>query len=143
MSRRIPVVVAALLLASCVAAPGEPPQAELAAAGAAIDTAERSGAAERAPAELNNARMKYQSANTAMRGAEYDRAKRLAREAEIDAQLAGAKADAEAARDEAARAAARRNREDATAVLSEPTASPPVPGVARSKPIPLTAPPIQ
>src|SRR5262245_54102020 len=114
MIRRTSMVAAGLLLAAC--AVREPPPAELGAAGRAIDTAERSGAAERAPAELDSARMKYQGANAALRGAEYDRAARLAREAEIDAQLATAKAEAEAARDEAERAAARRSREDATAV---------------------------
>ena len=127
-----------LVLAGC--ANGAPPRAELGAAGAAIDTAERSGAAERAPAELNSARMKYQGANAAVGSADYDRAARLAREAEIDAQLAAAKADAEAARDEASRAAARHTREDATAVFSEDGSPPPVRAVARSRPIPLTAP---
>lgn len=134
-----PIIAAALLLAAC--APGEPPRAELGAASAAIDAAERSGAAERAPAELNSARMKYQGANTALRGAQYDRAARLAREAEIDAQLAAAKAEAEAARAEASRAAARRTREDATAVLSEEASPAPIRAIARSRPIPLTAPP--
>jgi len=56
------------------------------------------------------------------------------------AQLATAKAEAEAARDEATRTAARRTREDATAVQSEQATPPPVGAVARSKPIPLTAP---
>src|SRR5689334_20227833 len=115
MVRRIPIIAAMLLLASC--AVGEAPRAELGKAGTAIDTAERSGAAERAPAELNSARVKYQDANTAMRGAEYDRAARLAREAEIDAELAAAKAEAEAAR---------RAREDTMAVQSEAPPPPPV-----------------
>jgi hypothetical protein len=124
-----------VLLAAC--ATGAPPRAEVGAAGTAIEAAERSGAAERAPAELNSARMKYQSANAAIREAEYDRAARLARESEIDAQLATAKAEAEAAREA---------REEGTAVESEPppqseaSPAPPVRGVARSKPIPLTAP---
>jgi hypothetical protein len=133
----LPLAIA-LLLAGC--ANSAPPRAELGAAGAAIDTAERSGAAERAPNELNSARMKYQGANAALRDADYDRAARLAREADIDAQLATAKAEAEAARDEATRTAARRTREDATAVQSEQATPPPVGAVARSKPIPLTAP---
>ena len=138
--RGLPIVIA-LLLGAC--ASGPPPQVELGAANTAIETAERSGAAERAPTELNNARMKYQGANAALRGAEYDRAARLAREAEIDAQLAAAKADADAARDDAARAAARRSREDATAVLSEEATPAPIRAVARSRPIPLIAPPAQ
>ena len=91
IGRPWPVAIA-LLLGACTTA--APPRAELGAAGSAIAAAERSGAAERAPTELNSARMKYQGADAAMRGAEYDRAARLAREAEIDAQLATAKAEA-------------------------------------------------
>lgn len=143
MIRLGPMGIAAALLLLAACSGGEPPRAELGAADGAITRAERSGAAERAPAELNSARMKYQGANTAMHGAEYDRAARLAREAEIDADLAAAKADAEAARAEA-EAAARRLREDATAVRSEEASPPPVRAVARSRPIPLAAPaPVQ
>lgn len=102
---------ALVLLAACA---GEPPRAELGAADAAIQAAQHSGAGERAPVDLNNARMKYQSANVAVRDGDYDRAKRLASEAEIDAQLAGAKADAEASK-----AAAQQVHQDATTLQRE------------------------
>lgn len=109
---------ALLLLGAC--ASGEPPRAELGAADAAIQAAQRSGAGERAPVELNNARMKYQGANAAVRDEDYDRASRLAREAEIDAQLAGAKAQAQVSRD-----AAQQVRQDATTLQREASPVPP------------------
>lgn len=88
--------VVLLLLGAC--ASGEPPRAELGAANDAIQAAQRSGAGEHAPVELNSARTKYQSANDAVRDEEYERAARLAREAGIDAELAAAKAQAETSR---------------------------------------------
>lgn len=113
------VTGALVLLAACA---GEPPRAELGAADSAIKAAQNSGAAERAPVDLNNARMKYQSANAAVRDGDYDRAKRLASEAEIDAQLAGAKAQAEASK-----AAAQQVHQGATTLRREtaPTSSAP------------------
>ena len=136
----IQTVAAGLLLAAC--ADGEPPRAELGAAESAIQAAQRSGAAERAPVELNNARVKYDAANAAVRDEEYDRAARLAREAEIDAQLAAAKAQAETSR-----AAARQVYESTTTLQRE--AAPPVPmtqpGPAQAPPISITppTPPVQ
>lgn len=118
MRRTLSAFTALLLLGAC--AGGEPPRAELGAADSAIQAAQRAGAGERAPVELNNARMKYQSANAALRDEEYDRAARLAREAEIDAQLAAAKAQAESSR-----AAARQVREDATTLQRETAPVPP------------------
>jgi hypothetical protein len=127
-------VAALALLAGC--STGEPPRAELGAADAAIQAAQRSGAGERAPVELNAARMKYQSATGAVRDKEYDRAGRLAREAEIDAQLAGAKAQAEASR-----AAAQQVREGTT-ILQRETA-PTVPPPAATTPTPAAqSPPV-
>ncbi|HEX2113557.1 MAG TPA: DUF4398 domain-containing protein [Alphaproteobacteria bacterium] len=134
MSGRTATAAAAfILLAAC--ASGEAPRAELGAAQAAIEAAQRSGAAERAPVELNNARVKYDAANAAVRDEEYDRAARLAREAEIDAQLAAAKAQAEASR-----TAARQVREDAatlqreTAPAAPATQSPPVSITPQTRP---------
>jgi len=129
MKRITTAWMAMLVLGAC--AGGEPPRAELGAADSAIQAAQRSGAAERAPVELNNARMKYQSANAAVRDEDYDRAARLAREAEIDAQLAAAKAQAATSRD-----AARQVREDATTLQREATPAAPVaPAPVRSPPI--------
>jgi hypothetical protein len=120
--------MALLLLAAC--AGGEPPNAELGAADAAIQGAQSSGAAERAPVELNTARTKYQSANAAVKDKDYDRASQLAREAQIDAQLAAAKAQAESAR-----AAAQQIRQDTTTLQREIT--PAMPPGAQSPPASL------
>lgn len=129
--------VALLVLGAC--ASGEPPRAELGAADAAIQAAQRSGAGERAPVELNNARTKYQNANAAMRDEDYDRAARLAREAEIDAQLAAAKAQAETSRE-----AARQVRQDTTTLQRETTpAQPAAPAQAPPVSIRPQTPPIQ
>ena len=116
--KRFPLAVAALLLLGACAS-GEPPRAELGAADAAIQAAQRSGAGERAPVELNNARMKYQGADAAVRDKDYDRASRLAQEAEIDAQLAAAKAQTEASK-----AAAQQVRQDATTLQRETMPAP-------------------
>jgi hypothetical protein len=130
-------VTALLLLGAC--AGGEPPRAEMGAADAAIVAAQNAGAAERAPVELNSARMKYQSATAAMNDEDYDRAARLAREAEIDAQLAAAKAQAESSR-----AAAEQVRRDATTLQRETAPAPsgaPGPALAPPRSIrPQTAP---
>jgi hypothetical protein len=127
--RTATAAVALLLLTACGG--GEVPRAELGAAESAIQAAQRSGAAERAPVELNNARVKYDAAHAAVRDEEYDRAARLAREAEIDAQLAGAKAQAEASR-----SAARQIREDATTLQRE--TAPAAPATPQSPPVSIT-----
>jgi hypothetical protein len=120
--------ISLLLLTACGS--GEPPRAELGAADAAIQAAQRSGAAERAPVELNNARVKYDAANVAVRDEEYDRAARLAREAEIDAQLAAAKAQAEASR------TAARQVHEGTITLQRETA--PLAPVPQGPPVTIT-----
>jgi hypothetical protein len=129
-ARWLPVLAGlTFLLGAC--AGGEPPRAELGAADAAIQAAQRSGAGERAPVELNSARTKYQNATDAMRDEDYERAARLAREAEIDAQLAAAKAQAETSR-----AAARQVREGTTTLQRETAPQP----VSPVQPAPRTAP---
>jgi hypothetical protein len=84
-------IAATLLLAAC-AAPAVPPDDALAAAMAAIEDAQRAGAAEYAPAELNEARDKLAEAHTAVQRKDFDFAKRLAEATEIDARLAQARA---------------------------------------------------
>jgi hypothetical protein len=128
-ARTATTAMALLLLTAC--ASGEPPRAEMGAAEAAIQAAQRSGAAERAPVELNSARVKYDAANAAVRDEEYDRAARLAREAEIDAQLAAAKAQADASR-----AAAQQMREATTTLQRE--VAPTAPATPQSPPISIT-----
>jgi len=70
----------------------ERPTAELDAARQAINAAERSGAVEYAPVDLNNARVKLDRAQGAANQSENRTARRLAEEAQIDAEVAGAKA---------------------------------------------------
>lgn len=82
-------------LAACASTP--PPNAELGAARAAIENAERSGAAELAPVELNNARAKLNRAEGAARQSEHQTALWLAEEAQVDAEVAGARAQARTA----------------------------------------------
>jgi Domain of unknown function (DUF4398) len=95
-----PLIAATLLalgasLAAC--ASSEPPTAQMSAARSAIETAERSGATEHAPIEINNAREKLNRAEAASRQSKNDEAFRLAEQAQIDAQVAGAKAQTVAA----------------------------------------------
>jgi len=92
-------IAGAALLVGC--ASGEQTRAQVAAtqsaAQTAISDAERFGAGERAPVELNNARNKLQQAREAERSGRRDEAERLAHEAQVDAQLASTKAQASAA----------------------------------------------
>ncbi len=83
----------ALLLAAC-ATPGIAPVAELAAAKASIEQAERAGARDAAPMELMSARDKFAKAQAAVREERFDPARRLAAQAEVDAELAERKARA-------------------------------------------------
>lgn len=73
-----------------------PPTGEVAVANARISDAERSGAVQYAPVELNDARSKLGQAEAAMRDHDYQHATRLAGEAEADARLADVKARAAA-----------------------------------------------
>lgn len=96
----------ALGLAAC-ASPGKPPTAELASAQASITQAETAGAVQQAPVELLAAREKFSRAQAAVREERFGRARRLADEAEVDAELAEQKAravKAQAAAQELARA---------------------------------------
>lgn len=56
------------------------------------------GAAQYGPLELRIAREKLDGAKRAMNSKEYDQARRLAEQAQVDARLAETKADAERAR---------------------------------------------
>ena len=89
-----PVALAAavLALAGC-ASSGQPPTAELAVTQSTISEAERAGAVQYAPVELNQARQKLDAAQQAVRAEKYDQARGLASEAEADAKLARAKTE--------------------------------------------------
>lgn len=91
MSVALMLVALGAGLSACAS---EPPTAEIGAARQAIGTAERSGAVEYAPVDLNNARIKLDRAQGAANESENKTARWLAEEAQIDAEVAGAKAQA-------------------------------------------------
>lgn len=80
-----------LLLAGCA---GDPPKAEMAVTQQAVNAAETAGALEYAPLELKTAREKFDAAQKAEQNKEYDKAQRLAEQAEWDARVAERKAQA-------------------------------------------------
>lgn len=80
---------AAVFLSACASTP--PPTADVALAGAAVNSASTAGGAELAPAEMRTARDKLDRAKLAMTAEKYDDALSLAQEAQVDAQLAEAK----------------------------------------------------
>lgn len=89
----VATAVWAVLLAGC-AGPGQPPTAEMATAQASIAQAETAGAVQQAPVELLSARDKFGRAQAAVREERYEQARRLAAQAEVDAELAERKARA-------------------------------------------------
>lgn len=82
--------VALLALAGCANAPI--PTEQLAVSKTQIDSATTAGGTEFAPLELKTAREKLDAANRAVTEKEYDKAARLASEAQVDAKLAETKA---------------------------------------------------
>jgi hypothetical protein len=82
----------ALVLAACASTP--PPTGQLAVASAALTHAAGAGATEAAPAEMASARQKLDRANAALAARDNDLALSLAQQAQVDAQLAEAKAHA-------------------------------------------------
>lgn len=86
-------VVATALLGGCAIAPNAP-TAQLAAGRTALDQARMAGATEMAPIEYDAARIKLLRAEGAYEARAYTLATRMAREAEIDAQLAQARTNA-------------------------------------------------
>ncbi|MCW2235734.1 DUF4398 domain-containing protein [Azospirillum canadense] len=84
--RAAAVLAAAAGLAACADVP--PPTAQLGASAQAVQTAERAGALQYAPAEYQSAREKLGAADTAMRNDDRTKARRLAEEAQVEADLA-------------------------------------------------------
>jgi hypothetical protein len=101
-------VAAALLLAACASLP--PPDAELAQAAATLRQARDAGAAERAADVYAQSERKLALAREAMDARDARTARPLAEQALVDAELALARARAEAARDERDRKAAENAR---------------------------------
>ncbi|HKY01106.1 MAG TPA: DUF4398 domain-containing protein [Burkholderiales bacterium] len=85
------IISVTALFAACASM--EPPKEQMAASQTAVEQARLSGAAEGpASAEYNAARAKLDRAQAAFQAEDYVLAGRLAREAEVDAQLAQARA---------------------------------------------------
>lgn len=94
--RIVAATMAALVtsfLTACAVTPAAP-TAQIAASRTAVDQARMAGASEAAPIEYNTARDKLARAEAAYQSQDYTRAIRLAREAEVDAQLAQARTSA-------------------------------------------------
>ncbi len=84
--------IAVASLAACASFP--PPVEQMAVSRAAVGQATTAGAPTLAPAEMALARDKLARAETAMTAKEHERALALAQQAQVDAQLAEAKAEA-------------------------------------------------
>jgi len=87
-------LAAALVSLGLAACAGDvpPPTAQMGASSQAILNAERAGAAEYAPTEMQLARSKMAAADAAMRADNRTEARRLAEQAQADAELAAARA---------------------------------------------------
>jgi hypothetical protein len=88
---RIGIIFATLvLMAGCASTP--PPIVQMAVARAAVSDANKAGANELAPVQLQSAKDKMSAAETAMAKKNYALATDLAEQAEVDAKLASATA---------------------------------------------------
>jgi hypothetical protein len=81
--------IALFALSACAS---NPPRAAVGRAGAALDAAEKAGAATDAPLALRKSRDQLKEAEEAMREERYPAARRAAEAAEVEAQLALAEA---------------------------------------------------
>lgn len=96
-ARIVPSLLVGLGLAACGTTP-PPPETELTAARAAVEQAGDADAAEHAPGPFTLAQDKLARAQDAMEQEDYTTARRLAEQAEVDAQFAAAEARSEVAR---------------------------------------------
>jgi len=94
---KIMLIGATLSLASCASKPPVPNE-QLAVSKAAIEQAQRAQANEYAPVELRQAQDKLSQAQAAVQREDYDLAKRLAEQAEVDARHAETKSNSTKAR---------------------------------------------
>lgn len=86
-------VAAALFMTACASTPKFPaPTEQMAVSRAAINTASSAGGSEFAPVQLKSAMEKMDSAERAMGAKNYELARQMAEEAQVDAQLAAAAA---------------------------------------------------
>ena len=86
----IGLAAAVMAMAGCASVPA--PTEQLAVSKAAVANAVGAGGTEFAPAEMRTAQEKLDGANKAMAAKDYERARWLAEQAQVDAQLAVAKA---------------------------------------------------
>lgn len=82
--------ITVILLSACASIPA--PTEQMAVSKVALNNAVSAGAGESAQLELRNAQEKLDRANAAMSAEEFERARRWAEQAEVDAKLAEAKA---------------------------------------------------
>lgn len=82
----------AILLSACA---GNPPTTEVAVATQAVNAADTAGGTQYAPEEIRAARDKLAASEKAIADKEYDKARRLAQQAEWDARVAERKSQAE------------------------------------------------
>jgi len=86
----IGLAAAVMAMAGCASVPA--PTEQLAVSKAAVANAVGAGGTEFAPAEMRTAQEKLDRANQAMAAKDYERARWLAEESQVDAQLAVTKA---------------------------------------------------
>ena len=131
------LAAAGLLLSACASVP--PPTQQLAASRAAIESAEVAGAGKDAPADLGQARDKLTAAELAANSGENERARRLADEALVDAQLAQARAATARSREnlEQNEATLRALREEASRPAQPPGPAPVTPPAPPDNPVPI------
>lgn len=89
--------VATLFISGCASTPPAP-TADLAVSTAAVARADSAGGAQFSSMEMRTARDKLDRANLALAAKDHGRARMLAHEAQVDAQLAQAKAESTKAR---------------------------------------------
>jgi membrane-bound lytic murein transglycosylase len=87
-------LASATMLAACA---GEPPTSEIGHARSAIGRAEADGAAQLAPAPLQTAHDKLGRAQVAVQSGDYTQARRMAEQADVDAEYADASSRAQRA----------------------------------------------
>lgn len=92
--------VAAVVIAGCASVPK--PTEQIAVSNSAITNASLAGGNEYAPVEMRNAQHKMDRANKAMAREDYDDARVLAEQAQVDARLAEKKAESAKAQKAAA-----------------------------------------
>jgi len=90
MHRVVATVAAAIFIAGCASTPA--PVEQMAVSRAAVINASSAGANELAPLQFKSAKEKMDAAERAMTEKDYVRARQLAEQAQIDAQLAAAEA---------------------------------------------------